>query len=681
MAEIPNWTPKNPITRNYYSLAGVDFTNDPTTVQKNRSPESVNMYKNYKNNEGQPVETRPGFETVLEMGEEIYGIHFIKDTTLNVLVHAGSKMYLWSDYPNAQDKDEMTLLYSSMAERKSTSFVYNVSATSSEQKTRLFINDGTNYLYWEENTNTLKSVSYKSTQTDIENIAYIPTTSITRTPSGGGSLYQDVNVLTPLRKNSFRGDGTSKTYQLDVTNIDSGYTPTATVNGSTVSISSFNATNGTVTFATAPASPSQNDYADNVIIQFSKENNTYLNRINKCTMSCIYDNRIFFSGNSDFPNALFHSAVNSPDYIPDINYYQDGADNVGINTLMRIGDSLAVIKEDDQQENTVFYHSIKETNETSTTTTTTTSTGSDSETTNTITTTYPAKQGLAGIGCVGQFGARNFLDDPVFISKRGLESITKLNLNLERASEHRSTLIDGNLVNEIDLKNVYLEEWKGYLTILINGHIYLADSRQRYQNNTTGHTEYEWYYWDEIGTYDNEHKEKIANDFKPAVLLKEYDDSLYFGCSNGTVCVFTENKYNDEGRVLFSQWATPLDDFGSNNHVKTTNKKGGVAKLKTIQNSMVKLKEYDDRKKIEKAITKFISNGFDFANLSFKKDDFAFNTGDDCQMKFKIKAKKWGQIQLVFFSDELNKPFGIFNATLEAYMGGYMKAKNNDFEL
>ena len=45
-------------------------------------------------------------------------------------------------------------------------------------------------------------------------------------------------------------------------------------------------------------------------------------------------------------------------------------------------------------------------------------------------------------------------------------------------------------------------------------------------------------------------------------------------------------------------------------------------------------------------------------------------------MKYKIKEKKWTQIQLKFYSDEVNRPFGIFSATLEAFVGGYVKAIN-----
>ena len=45
-------------------------------------------------------------------------------------------------------------------------------------------------------------------------ILIIPTTTISRTPKGGGTLNEDVNMLSDYRINSFCADGT-KDYQLD----------------------------------------------------------------------------------------------------------------------------------------------------------------------------------------------------------------------------------------------------------------------------------------------------------------------------------------------------------------------------------------------------------------------------------------------------------------------------------
>ena len=611
----------------YNNFAGVDFTSDSTMVQLNRSPNCVNMYKNYNSSLGQAIETRPGFINLLRLSGKIYGIHFVNTESLKVLVHSGTKLLLWDNYPSSEEEAGMTVLFSNMEETKSRSFVYN---------DKLYINDGKNYIFFENNE--IKTV---------ESVASIPTTTIARNPSGGGTLYQPVNLLQSKRKNSFLANGTDKNYTLDTNGLDSTEVE-VTVNGINKKEGvdfSVNRMTGVVTFSSAPVAPTTKGQ-DNVIITFSKTIKDYSLRIRKCLLNCIFDNRIFFSGNSQFPNALFNSMLNDPTYVSDLAYYQDGSDNIPITSLLRVGDSILVIKSDDQQDAVVYYHTPKEI-----------------KTEEMDETTYPTKQGLAGIGCISMWGAKNFLDEPVFMSRLGLESFTKLNLGLERSIEHKSSMVDGKLVNEPDLGEVHLEQWKGYLTCLINGHIYLADNRQKYLNKGTQQQEYEWYYWDNIGDI-------VDGEFKKATLLKEYDGSLFFGTENGTIAKFVDGIYNDNGRTIYSQWQTPSDSFGSENHVKTTNKRGGIANLKTIPGSICKLKEITNKLN-EKEITRFNASGFSYNKFSYT--DFSYNTSEKAYLKYKIKEKKWTHISLIFYSDETDKPFGLFSATLEAFVGGYVK--------
>jgi len=164
MATIPSFTPKTPKTRVYSNFAGVDFTSDSSQVQLNRSPNCVNMYKDYKSSLGQAIETRPGFINLLKLSSEIFGIHFIKTNSLKVIVHSGTKLLLWSDYPNSQQEENMTELYSTMAQKKSVSFVYN---------NKMYINDGTNYVYYDG-----------TTVKEVKDDSFIPTTTIARAPSG-----------------------------------------------------------------------------------------------------------------------------------------------------------------------------------------------------------------------------------------------------------------------------------------------------------------------------------------------------------------------------------------------------------------------------------------------------------------------------------------------------------------
>jgi hypothetical protein len=75
------------ITRNYSNFQGVDFSND--SVSFNRSPNALNMWKNYKDEDG--VQTRPGMKLQDNFGNDILGLFFFeKDGIQHVLVHSGT---------------------------------------------------------------------------------------------------------------------------------------------------------------------------------------------------------------------------------------------------------------------------------------------------------------------------------------------------------------------------------------------------------------------------------------------------------------------------------------------------------------------------------------------------------------------------------------------------------------
>ena len=179
----------------YMNLAGVDFKNEESLVELNRSPDALNIWRNY-DEEGNCIRTRPGYSQIAEFDGKINGIHLYNSTT--ALVHSGTKLYLWNNFPS--EPQNPIVLSSTMNNITSSFFIFN---------NKLYINDGINYLVYD---GTLRNVS---------DDAYVPTTSIGRSPLGGGTMYQDVNVLQPKRTNTFVADGTSTEYWLDTTEIDS----------------------------------------------------------------------------------------------------------------------------------------------------------------------------------------------------------------------------------------------------------------------------------------------------------------------------------------------------------------------------------------------------------------------------------------------------------------------------
>ena len=705
------------VSRKYGNFRGVDFSNSEVNLY--RSPDSINMWKNYDDGEG--IETRPGMTLLGEFGSRIFGLFFYRiQNTLRVIVHSGTKLYEWNNYP--ENPVVKTELFSGMNTANSQSFVFN---------SVLFIKDGINYI--EYDGTTCQSV-----------VGTIPITRLGTTPQGQqyrddvDYVYQDVNCLTNLRKNGFVADGTSQDYYLDSPNLDSAsiYVMKATVDGAEKIESvdfTVDRTNGIVHFNEAPEKPTE-DGDSNVIITYSKTNTENLNKILHSTILTEFDNRIFFSGNPDYPNVVFHTELEDPRYVSDATYSTVGLDLAPVKALIPGNDVLWVFKETIQNNSNVYY----------------------------LTPTidykvgkiYPSVVGNISTGCVST--GVNFNDDICFFSVKGLEAIGK-NLGNDQILDHRSSLVDSKLISDINYKNIKLAEYRGYLMCLVGSNIFLADSRALYEK-TSGKPEYEWFYWelpnniDYMTEYQNDLYlannngeiyilEGIDDDTAEIVIGKnkfdgnftkgsiayadgsintEYADKsitntnlvkvkpntnyvfsnnenfkidrlAYFseskefisrsdslGSSTFTTpnnCYYIRfNVWNNTGEFatntmieegtepteyepyeeiqvildIQSKWTTPKDTLGYDSYRKITNKRGGTASVKTMNNDSITLKTK----------TELRNN--------------TIGTYDDTKgyIVYRIKEKKFKWIQLEFSS---TKPFGLFSCTLETFIGGYVK--------
>lgn len=588
--------------RTYGDLAGVDFSSIPSYTALNRSNDAKNIYKNYRDTAGQAIETRPGYVSMGTVGDDIYGLHIIGT---KCLIHYGTNLAWWETFPNAiTGAGDLTVLFTTMAQVFSTSFVYNG---------LLYILDGTNYLVY--NGTTAVAVT-----------GFIPTTSTGADPNGANrSIFQGVNYLSSYRKNSFVGDGTSTVFTLDVSSYDNE-TPTATVNGASASIASFSYTTGTVTFTAAPAAPSTAG-EDNVIITFKKAVSGYPETVKNCTIATIFDTRVIISGNANKKGYFYPSELDDPTYFSDTKYVKDtDEDDSAIVALIPSTDAILSIHDNSGKGTKVFYHVP-------------TIDSTDGK-------IYPVTETSISKGCVSQ--GINFFDDVVYLSSDGLESVY---LSSDTSYLiHRSTLIDKEFINEANYSTAKIEIWNNYLMVLVNNKVYLADSRQI--NKIDGHREYEWYYWDNIN----------------GTLLKDYNGTLFLSDASGNIFKFSG--YNDNGTAINAYWVTPLDIFDSRTKLKTALKRGGVAEIKTIANSVIKVDVATDKESFVNILTSS-QGGFSFANINFAS--FTFGTSNRTRIVYNPKKKKWIEIQLKFYSDVLDKPFGLYNATLRALIGNDIK--------
>ena len=554
------------ITRIYSNFRGVDFRGEE--INLTRSPDSLNMYKDYKETES--IRTRPELVVERAFAETVYGIFFYDGAGIEeMLVHSGDRLY-------SIIKGEKTELYTGLNKARSDSFIYN---------NVWYFKDGIHYLQYDGNE--IKEV-----------VGYVPTTSIGRKPAGGGTVYEDVNLLSDYRINTFLADGESKEYVLDAMDIDEDFVPEVTVADKPVTEFTVDYESGKITFATAPEVP-LTDGRDNVTVKFKRTVEGYRDKINKCTLLQLFDNRVFFSGNKDYPNMIFHCSLNDPTYCSDLDYYNEGLDSAMVKGMVASNNGLWVFKEPNNAGTSVFYH----------TPTTDAEYGK----------IYPSTHSSIAMGCVGK--AINFNDDIVFFSDRGMEGISG-DITTEQSIAHRSSLVDRKLLAEPHYKNMILEEWEGYLMVIVDNKVYLADSRATltYENSK----EYEWFYW--------ELNRKVT-------CTKVHNRILYLGTEEG-VCSLTDNENDVE-----SYWITPKDKFKYPQKQKTSNKRGCVVEATGDIAVYAKVEDTD----------------FELIGEYENVTDYFVS---------RIKRKKFKDIQLKFHS---KTRFSLETATLECFIGGYIK--------
>lgn len=483
------------ITRVYGDFRGCDFRGEDVDIT--RSPDSLNMWKDYK--DITCIRTRPKMKEIEKFGGIVWGIYFynLEDKEI-MIVHSGSKLYKIVD-------GERTEIFDGANNANSAAFIYN---------NIWYFKDGKNYLRYDG-------------EIIEEIVGYIPTTSIGRAPGGGGQIHEDVNLLSSRRINTFLADGEGTEYYLDAENIDTDFPPIVKVNDKLAKNYVVNYEEGKIIFGSPPSVP-LTDGQDNVSVEFSKTVEGYKDKIYNCTLLQIFDNRVFFAGNPNYPNTVFHCSLDDPSYCSDLDYYNEGLDDALVTGLVAGNNALWVFKEPSNANTTVFYHTPTIDDE--------------------YGKIYPSVHSSVSTGCVG--GAINFNDDIVFFSERGMEGISG-DITTEQVLGHRSTLIDRKLLVEKNYKDMKLAEWEGYLLIFIDNKVYLADSRAMFTNGN--HVEYDFFYWE------------LSENIKSTCVK---DGVLYLGTKD-RIYTLTDNESD-----VVSYWTTPKDKFNYVHKLKTTNKRG-----------------------------------------------------------------------------------------------------------
>lgn len=515
--------PSSPTT--YQSILegflGVDFSSSIIDIDKRRSPKGYNFI-----NTNGTIEKRNGYKILAYLGQNanINGIWNVD--TINgeyFIVHCGTKLYEMKN-----DFSSYTEILSGLANRISQGLIIS---------SKLLILDGKRAVVYD-----LLKESDKTNY--LDEIGYIPTTQIARSPNGTASqIYETVNLLQDSRINLFTSTETDTVYQLDETNI-TAVEMVEVLNDnaeweikSAVTDYSVDLEMGQVIFESAIGNPPVDD-RDNVRIKYKVESASNKSQINKCTMVRAYgyagaNNRAFISGNPDYANILMHSYIDDITYFPVDNVTRLGLAVVPITGLVKLNDgTLAVLKDVSDTDDTIFYIGYGTYN------------GNEA---------FPLEGSSRGEGNISHHAHDILINEPLILSRNGVFALNTVSLTDERYVYHRSYYIDSKLKQESNLENAIGITNDGKYYLAINDHVYVADSRFKTTSSNSKYSnyQYEWYYWTNL----------------PVRVWFVWNGVLYFGDKYGNICQFRDdddvNRFKDNNDNVEAEWNSVVLDLSN----------------------------------------------------------------------------------------------------------------------
>jgi hypothetical protein len=207
-------------------------------------------------------------------------------------------------------------------------------------------------LYYKNGVDWIHITSSFVATTAVSN-AYIPTLTLTRGPTGGGSGYEQFNLAGAGFRDSFSGTVGATAYSMSLSGLDATAV-TAVVNEvAKVETTDFTVdrSTGIVTFNVAPGAGT-----DNVVITAYKTVVANQQMIIKAVRATGYgggtnDSRIFVCGNPDYKNVYWYTGLTGNTaydalYYPENNFNRIGSDAKAISAWSYLYSSLIALKED-----------------------------------------------------------------------------------------------------------------------------------------------------------------------------------------------------------------------------------------------------------------------------------------------------------------------------------------------
>lgn len=634
----------NPIyTTKYEDFKGVDFTSQ--VVSLNRFPYAKNFIIT------DMVEKRPGWEVKKTFTDPIYGLfNTIIDGTEYYLVHTGDKLYSITDFSL-----DPTLLISGINEGKSTGFYGG---------DKYYILTGKEYLQFDGTT--IKKID--GTETYDTTFAYIPIEAEERTifatdsynltlvglnystisTTLGTPINELSNLLTPykvIKGKNFTSTGTATYARYRCIALSDDAINNTTVIFKLSTGETFNGTvrtgttddNITVKYVDIPNQSSSHNGKDfEVFYQIRATDEVKLYE-STSTSYIQYGNGVyyFFTGNPNRPNMDWQSTLNDPTYIETDNYMIYGNEDE-ILGYGQYGQYLAVFKKGNRNTN-IYVRYAREIEG--------------------LGVTFPVEIGVGGaLGGISSHTISNLEGETLYLTNEGIYALTSLSTTNQKVTRNRSYFVDNALLKEANLSNAIATTWDNKYVLAINGNMYILDgSRQKtYVEGFTNDYVYECLFWDNI----------------PATSLLSSGNTLYFGTSDGKLCVFTDGVYKDNNENIDTVICTKLDDDGDFMTLKKLKKKGSGLLMQPYARSTFDVSfRYDTYEEI--SVRTVYGDIFNFDDIDF--DRFTFECVDNPRViPFLKKSKKYKSLQIIIRSNN-QEPLGLMGIIKRFEFNNFVK--------
>ena len=638
--------PKPPDKQVYQieNFRGIDLHNSPSNVSEFRSSDAPNMIRDVPGK----LRKRMGYEKVGYFRGNINGFHTLVLPEGNqYLVHTMNRLWnVTSDDGEIKQREEDSfLLWAFMNDTRSRAW---------QMGKCLYIQDGNRLLEYDG-----KKI------TPLDEKGYVPTVVISRLPKGGGTTLEPFNLLSDKWIESFvlteadreeavtaealvlqlTDDELSDFCLVEVKNSDDGSFEVVPSDNYV-----FSAVDGTITFELEQIPPATSVIGqDNIRVTVSKAREGWKDRVNKCTLSVLYglggnSDRMFISGNSEYPNIDWYCEKDNPAFWGDTYYSVLGQDSSPIMGYSIISEKLATHKKNAEDGRNVIIRQGEMKEDGSV--------------------WFPVSTTLQGEGTIAPWSFGYLSTEPIFLTQLGLYAVTPADVTGDRYAQSRSFYLDKALMEEQNIENAFGFVYKDFYTLSINSKLYILDGLQKtYEKGAPQSSyQYEGYLWTNI----------------PARVMWEKDGRLYFGTNDGKILRFFDDvtaqasysDYNPEtdenDKPIEAYWC--MGDLDGDRFYK-----GKTFRFCSIRLGAAVATSVDVSVQQGGLWQKLFDSGasaryFDFEQPDFSKWSFSPDTTPRTIGR-KIKVKKVDKAMFKFENSILNEPFSIYNIAFEYTTG------------